>query len=64
MSGDLEDGAAKGQQWGLCMWTSVGGKLVNGPFLGPQWEDVHRIHRLISFRFPITSVPLRSRYSR
>jgi len=35
VSGDLEDGPSKGQQCGLCRWTGVGGKLVNGPFLGP-----------------------------
>ena len=48
MSGDLEDGPTKGQQWGLCRWTGVGRKLGNGPFLGPRWEDVRHIHPLSS----------------
>jgi len=39
VSGDLEDGPAKGQQWGLCRWTGVGGELVNGPFFGPASTD-------------------------
>jgi hypothetical protein len=35
VGGDLEDGPAKGQQWGLCRWTGVGGKLVKRSFFGP-----------------------------